>query len=59
MRKVKNSQARTGHRRGMGGRWTDDSVHPFFLSFPPTQAQTVEKQQRQAEVSTGSQEGLF
>ena len=23
-RKVKNSQARTGHRRGMGGRWTDD-----------------------------------
>ena len=23
-RKVKNSQARTGHQRGMGGRWTDD-----------------------------------
>ena len=22
--KVKNSQARTGHQRGMGGRWTDD-----------------------------------
>ena len=22
-RKVKNSQARTGHRRGMGGRWTE------------------------------------
>ena len=24
VRKVKNSQARTGHQRGMGGRWTDD-----------------------------------
>ena len=23
-RKAKNSQARTGHQRGMGGRWTDD-----------------------------------
>ncbi|EOD13411.1 hypothetical protein EMIHUDRAFT_246849 [Emiliania huxleyi CCMP1516] len=23
-RKVKNIQARTGHQRGMGGRWTDD-----------------------------------
>jgi len=32
VRKVKNSQARTGHRRGMGGRWTvgqmiDDDTH--------------------------------
>ena len=23
-RKMNNSQARTGHQRGMGGRWTDD-----------------------------------
>ena len=27
-RSVKNSQARTGHQRGMGGRWTgDDDTH--------------------------------
>ena len=30
-RKEKNSQARTGHQRGMGGRWTDDDPVPCLL----------------------------
>ena len=54
-RKVKNSQARTGHQRGMGGRETDDDDTLFAMFVMAALAARARAARCAATLATGGQ----